>query len=155
MKLAYKLFLFLFALYLCFHIGLAYSRHSSAKPELPDQKFDRLCHEMRMRESCDGKYINGKIVRGKYIIGCGRERGPWQFYESTFNYYKELFHMPGLQWRNSDDQDQLARMMIRKGYGWNWTTYLASVRKIFGNVDANRVPFRLTRECVEKWRNND
>ena len=144
MRIGYKLFFFLFASYLCLHIGLSYGRH--AKPvELPDQKFDRLCHEMRMRESCDGKYINGKIVRGKYIIGCGKERGPLQFYQSTFNYYKRFFRFPKLQWRNGDDQDFLARLMIRKGYGWNWTTYASSVKVVFGSVDTNTVPFRLTR----------
>lgn len=144
MKIIYAIFLLLFSAYLSFHIGLSYGRH--AKPvELPDQKFDRLCHEMRMRESCNGKYIDGKIVRGKYIRGCGLERGIWQFKKSTFDEYKNKYHFPKLHWLNGEDQDFLARLMIRKGYGWNWTTYEVSVKKVFGDVDVNKVPFKLTR----------
>jgi hypothetical protein len=118
--------------------------------ERPEQKFERLCKEIRMRESTDGKYTRGRIVNGRYYVGRGKCRGPWQFRQDTFEYYKWLFKMPNLQWLNSDDQDLLARLMIRKGHGWNWITYKSSVKAVYGSVNVLRAPFPLTRALMKR-----
>lgn len=49
----------------------------------------------------------------------GKAYGVFQFWQSTFNQYKEK----GMNWKNEDDQIELALEMIASGKGRHWTCY--------------------------------
>jgi hypothetical protein len=63
----------------------------------------------------------------------GRHDGCWgdggaaygwlQFHKATFYFYSKKYGLTGVDWQNKEDQFRLAYMMVRDGYGREWTVY--------------------------------
>ena len=53
----------------------------------------------------------------------GKAYGLLQFWESTFELYKNKYGLPELEYKDSDDQITLAGIMINDGEEHNWTCW--------------------------------
>lgn len=53
----------------------------------------------------------------------GKAYGLLQFWETTFELYKNKYDLPELQYKDPDDQITLASIMIRDGHEHNWTCW--------------------------------
>ena len=59
----------------------------------------------------------------------GKAYGWLQFWEGTFNQFKEMYDMEWLEYRDPIDQVTLATKMVNDGYGSHWTCYNKLTKK--------------------------
>lgn len=53
----------------------------------------------------------------------GMSYGWLQFQERTFKSFAKMYGLEGLDWKNKEHQYQLAYLMVRDGYGGEWSVY--------------------------------
>lgn len=80
--------------------------------------FDPIMAKLIECESSWNEEAKGDLRNGKYMA-----YGLLQFWESTFELYKNKYNLPELEYKNPDDQITLAGIMIKDGHESNWTCW--------------------------------